>query len=127
DPLVQPQYFDESGRLHVSWRVHLLGLLGEQALLDRFHLDEPYHSPHNQALIAEMPDIYRDVDAPDDTCVTRYLAVDGSGSIFEGGRFRNLDDITDAPGETMLIAVVPKERAVIWTQPEDLIVDPANP
>ena len=33
----------------------LLPHLGYQPLYERFHLDEPWDSPHNRALLAEMP------------------------------------------------------------------------
>lgn len=52
---------DERGKpkFFLSWRVRLLPFLGEQELYDKFKLDESWDSPHNQALIPEMPDIYR--------------------------------------------------------------------
>ena len=39
----------------LSWRVALLPQLGYQQLYDRFHLDEPWDSPHNRPLLALMP------------------------------------------------------------------------
>ena len=39
----------------LSWRVALLPHLGYRPLYERFHLDEPWDSPHNRALLAEMP------------------------------------------------------------------------
>ena len=39
----------------LSWRVAILPHLGYQSLYDRFHLDEPWDSPHNRSLLAEMP------------------------------------------------------------------------
>lgn len=127
DPSTRPEYFDQNGRLHVSWRVHLLGMLGHRSLQDEFHLDEPWDSPHNAKLLARMPDVYRAVDEPDDCAMTRYVVLDGHGSLFEGGRFHSLDDVSDPISETMMLAMLPKEREIPWTRPEDVVVDPAEP
>ena len=45
----------KDGKPALSWRVALLPYLDQQSLYDRFHLDEPWDSPHNKALIKEMP------------------------------------------------------------------------
>ncbi|HWL09941.1 MAG TPA: DUF1559 domain-containing protein, partial [Planctomicrobium sp.] len=45
----------ESG---LSWRVYLLPLLGEEELYQKFHLNEAWNSPHNSALIPEMPNVF---------------------------------------------------------------------
>jgi serine/threonine protein kinase len=50
---------DLSGKPLLSWRVALLPELGHEALHARFHLDEAWDSPHNKALLAEMPNVYR--------------------------------------------------------------------
>jgi hypothetical protein len=43
----------------LSWRVAILPDLGFDALYRRFRLNEPWDSPHNKALLGEMPGIYR--------------------------------------------------------------------
>ena len=50
---------DKSGTPLLSWRVAILPQLGYQSLYDEFHLDEPWDSPHNLALAAQMPDVFR--------------------------------------------------------------------
>ncbi len=52
--------YDASGRALLSWRVHLLPFLGDEAasLYRRFRLDEPWDSEHNRSLIPEMPQVY---------------------------------------------------------------------
>jgi|GEM_PF-6738935 len=47
----------------LSQRVWLLPALGEEVLYQKFHLDEPWDSPHNSQLIPEMPAIYRTPDS----------------------------------------------------------------
>src|SRR5262249_26236289 len=48
----------KDGKALLSWRVHILPYLGEEKLYREFHLDEPWDSDHNKALIARMPPIY---------------------------------------------------------------------
>ena len=50
---------DKAGKPLLSWRVHLLPLLGEKKLYKEFHLDEPWDSDHNKKLIAQMPEVFR--------------------------------------------------------------------
>ena len=49
---------DKAGKPLLSWRVAILPYLEQAALYNKFHLDEPWDSPHNKALIASMPAVY---------------------------------------------------------------------
>src|SRR5215470_13169211 len=63
-------YQDEHGRLPpavvygpdgtplYSWRVLILPYIEENRLYEQFHLDEPWDSPHNIALLPRMPHAY---------------------------------------------------------------------
>ncbi|WP_261037712.1 DUF1559 domain-containing protein, partial [Streptococcus mitis] len=42
----------------LSWRVHILPYLEQDALFNQFKLDEPWDSPNNKPLIAKMPKFY---------------------------------------------------------------------
>lgn len=70
----------------LSWRVAILPFLEEQALYERFKLDEPWDSPHNKALLAEMPDVYHDPSSARSSAEgnTDYLGVSGPAAIFDG-------------------------------------------
>src|SRR4051794_18437278 len=48
-------------RALLSWRVAILPFLEENALYERFHLDDAWDSPHNRALLEEMPRVYAPV------------------------------------------------------------------
>ena len=50
-----PAIVSTAGTPLLSWRVALLPQLGYQTLYARFHLDEPWDSPHNRSLVAEIP------------------------------------------------------------------------
>ena len=56
--------YSDDGRPLLSWRVQILPYLGEQALYDKFHLDEPWDSEHNTTLIPLMPQVYLDPSSP---------------------------------------------------------------
>src|SRR5262249_7367750 len=46
--------FGPNGQPLLSWRVHLLPYLGEQALYNQFRLDEPWDGPNNKRLLDQM-------------------------------------------------------------------------
>ncbi len=119
--------FDSQGKPLLSWRVHLLPFLGEQALYKEFHLDEPWDSPHNRKLIPRMPNVYQNPSAPARPGMAHYVALVGKGTLFEGNKARSFRDITDGTANTILLVEVNPDRAVIWTKPDDLAFDPDNP
>lgn len=123
---------DADGRPLLSWRVAILPYLEEQALYAEFHLDEPWDSEHNKALIPRMPQVYACPSAPLDDGKTRYLLLDGPGAAFEKAKQQKRDRITGVelgalrPGtaSTILVVEAPADRAVEWTKPEELTVSP---
>jgi len=120
----------EDGTPLLSWRVHLLPYLNEQALYDQFHLDEPWDSPHNIQLVEKIPWPYRSLEHNDlklgHTCVVQPLS---AGSLW-GSNERKLlrfQDVHDSTSNTLAVVIAPKQNAVPWTKPEDLTIDPASP
>jgi hypothetical protein len=116
------------GKPLLSWRVLLLPHLGQELLYREFHLDEPWDSEHNRALVERMPDVYRSPLAKlKTTGHTSYLALRAEGTILDGGEAVSLRDITDGTSNTILIVEADDDQAVIWTQPDDLPLDLDNP
>ena len=111
--------FDDDGRPHLSWRVHILPYIEQEELFARFRLDEPWDSQHNLPLLDQMPDIYKTTDDPTRTTV---LAVVGEGTAYEGRSGFRMDEIDWADGckRTGYAVDAGRERAVPWTKPEDL-------
>jgi eukaryotic-like serine/threonine-protein kinase len=109
---------DSAGRPLLSWRVHLLPLLGESKLYERFKLDEPWDSEHNQSLIAEIPVVYRspwsEAATEGKTC---FVVPVGPGTYFESLDRRSLGS---HPSRTIVVVAVNWAHCVIWTKPEDL-------
>lgn len=122
--------YSADGKPLLSWRVHLLPYLEQKALYDQFHLDEPWDSEHNKALIAKMPAVFQSDSSPlkQSDGKTLYLAPIGENFIFDGSKTgANIRHITDGTSMTMMIVEADPEKAVIWTKPDDLKVDLDNP
>jgi hypothetical protein len=114
---------DAEGKPLLSWRVAILPFIEQAALYDRFHLDEPWDSPHNLPLLAEMPEIFIDPSSPGLTTVdgkTHYLAVSGAGTAFTGKpEGTKLKEFSDGTSRSAVVIQVNDANAVEWTKPTD--------
>ncbi len=120
---------DKQGKPLLSWRVAILPFLEQQELYNKFKLDEPWDSPNNKPLLAEMPKVY--------TCpshrnpvptLTTYRTWTGAGTLFEDPKGPTIATIIDGTSNTLMI--VESKEAVPWTRPDEMPVvpfDPANP
>ena len=112
----------------LSWRVAILPFIEEQELYNQFHLDEPWDSEHNKALIEKMPAVFDNPNLKLSKGKTNYLAVVGKPCIFDGTKdAKKIQDITDGTSKTIILVEADANRAVDWTKPEDLKYDPKNP
>lgn len=118
---------DPQGKPLLSWRVHILPFLGESALYERFHLNEPWDSPHNQELIPLMPQLYRNPSGNPPPGRTNYLAPSGDKMLFGGNQGRGIREIVDGTSNTIMALEVDDSRAAIWTQPDDWTPQPQDP
>ena len=114
----------------LSWRVHVLPYLEQNELYERFHLDEPWDSPHNKTLIASMPDLFVSAQAvgklPPGHSI--YLRPTGNGAIATpDGQGIKFSSITDGSSNTILVLEADVSEAVPWTKPADYVFDPENP
>jgi prepilin-type processing-associated H-X9-DG protein len=128
-----PAMAGRDGTPLLSWRVAILPHLGYRSLYERFHLDEPWDSQHNMALLAEMPPEFACPNGPGQRSgQTGYLVVVGPSTDptsvntpFGPTRGVDLREITD--GTSMTLLVLETNRAVPWTKPDDLIWSPDGP
>jgi hypothetical protein len=117
------------GQPLLSWRVLILPYIEQQDLYDKFHLDEPWDSPHNLALLNQMPATYAPPGGkawmvPPNYTVCKVFV--GPGAAFEGREGLCLkSDFPDGSSNTFL--VVEAGKPVPWTKPEDLTFDPGGP
>jgi Sigma-70, region 4/Protein of unknown function (DUF1559) len=126
DTRFAPAAIRKDGKPLLSWRVALLPDLGQRALYDRFHLDEPWNSPHNKTLLNQMPDVYAPVVRTDEPRGSTYYQVfTGPGALFEDELGPKLLDVKDGTSNTMM--VVEAGSPVPWTKPEDISYDKEKP
>jgi hypothetical protein len=120
--------YDKKGKALLSWRVHILPFIEQEALYREFKLDEPWDSDHNKKLIARMPPTYRDPLAKAAPGKTTYLAPVGKDTVFPPGpKGIQIRDITDGTSNTIMIVESDDAHAVIWSRPDDLRYDPQQP
>ena len=131
-----PRYLPCPSRCHkdnpqlssqLSWRVHLLPYLDQAPLYKQFHHNEPWNSPHNMALINNMPPEFKSANSNAPPGRTAYLGIDGPGGMMENGGGKKMRDIVDGTSNTILVVEADDAAAVIWTKPDDYRYNPANP
>ncbi len=119
-----PAITDKDGKPLLSWRVAILPYIEQQTLYDRFKLDEPWDSPHNKALIKEMPTTYLCPSRTNaEAGTTTYRVFVGKGALFEEGEGLGIQNVTDGTSNTIM--VVESKDAVPWSKPDDLKFDMA--
>jgi prepilin-type processing-associated H-X9-DG protein len=118
---------DEDGKPLLSWRVAILPYIDQGVLYSQFKLDEPWDSPHNQALLSLMPAAYKCPSDPtlDGTFTTTYQAIAGPGAMFDGNQTIGIAQVTDGTSNTLMVAE--SSVPVPWTQPDDLPHAPGTP
>jgi hypothetical protein len=118
---------DEDGKPLLSWRVAILPFVEQQALYEKFHLDEPWDSPHNKPLSEILPSVYIDPSAPLEPGQTVFQAAVGDEFIFETDEEVGFRNVTDGTSNTIMVMEVGRENAVIWSKPDDIAIDLDDP
>lgn len=121
--------YSADGQPLLSWRVHVLPRLGEEALYRRFKLDEPWDGPTNRPLINQFPQVY----VPRNNAVigrwrtgwTHIRSFSHPGSIFEPRARFVLKDIPGKAENTL--AFVDSAEPDFWTKPDTLKWEPGGP
>ncbi len=122
---------DANGKRLLSWRVLILPYLDQANLYNEFHLDEPWDSEHNIKLVARIPAVLKSSGLPIEKAEpgkTRFVAPLTKDSAFGriGGGVR-VQDMTDGTSNSLMIVEASFDKAVIWTKPEDVLIDENNP
>lgn len=119
--------YDANGKALLSWRVRLLPYLEAPGLYEQFHLDEPWDSPHNRPLVAQMPAVFASPSSALPPGRTRLLALVHEDSLFPGDKKLGFRDVVDGTSNTIMFVQAGPQAAVEWTKPEDISFDPNNP
>ena len=109
---------DGNGKHKVSWRVLILPFLDQQALYDQYKFDEPWDSPANARVTAEIPSVFRAVGSKADTNETDYFVIVGDNTAFKTEKGRKIREFIDGTSNSLLI--VETRKAVHWAKPEDI-------
>lgn len=121
----------KDGKPLLSWRVALLPYFGEDALYKQFKMEEPWDSEHNKKLIEKMPAIYRSGnEAMDKAFKTRLLVPVGENTLFASpGKKVTFSDLASGKGTSNTIAILEAAdtSAVIWSKPDDVVIDFKKP
>lgn len=119
---------DEKPKALLSWRVHLLPYIEQDALYREFKLDESWDSDANKKLIAKMPKTFAHPKAKAaEAGMTHYrsFAPAKKGETkcifpaFPGEKW-SITGITDGLSNTIMIAEA--ADPVVWTKPDALVV-----
>jgi hypothetical protein len=122
--------YGPDGKPLLSWRVHILPYVEQDALFKQFKLDEPWDGPNNRRLISQMPRLYvtSDTRARAGEGKTFYRGFSHRGAVFEKplapGNRLSFARISDGLSNT--IFVVEAGEAVDWTKPDELDFGPGR-
>ncbi|XZE53784.1 DUF1559 domain-containing protein [Planctomycetaceae bacterium SH139] len=113
----------------LSWRVAILPFLGENALYEKFHHNEPWDSPHNLALAKQIPDVFASGSAElAKQAKTRYVFPKHLRAMYRGAeKGASFREVTDGLSNTIMVVTADDEHAVLWTKPDDLEVSLDQP
>jgi RNA polymerase sigma factor (sigma-70 family) len=98
---------DRNGKVVLSWRVAILPFLEQDALYQKFHLDEPWDSEHNLKLLSQMPAVYRIGFEPKDSTHTYYQVFAAAGRVVPLHDAGGAGDLPDLNGPGGGLPVIP--------------------
>jgi type II secretory pathway pseudopilin PulG len=117
---------DKDGKPLLSWRVAILPYMDENPLYQQFHLDEPWDSEHNLPLSAKLPDSYESPSFSTGN-KTLFLGALGKELMFTGAEGLGMRSVIDGTSKTIMFVEADPAKAVVWSQPGDLKIDPKQP
>ena len=120
---------DAKGQPLLSWHVTLLPYLGEKELYAQFHLDKPWDSPHNAALIGRMPKVYAHPVDPQSAAqgLTYYRVFIGGAAPFSDPLGPHFPYAYCNSGTSWTFLVAEAADPVPWTKPDELLYDSSQP
>src|SRR5262245_6311265 len=98
--------YDHEGKPLLSWRVHILPFVEQDALYLKCKLDEPWDSPNNLPLLHQIPRLYEPT-AGRRGGMTYYRGFSNSGAVFEprinDRKLFSFDAVKDGLSDTIFV------------------------
>jgi type II secretory pathway pseudopilin PulG len=112
--------YSADGQPMHSWRVLLLPYLDSSPMYSQYKMNEPWNSPGNLAVTANMPAVYACASNPNGPFSgnTSYVALDGPGSVMNSKQPARIRDIADGTTQTLMV-VEAQNSGIHWTEPKD--------
>ena len=117
---------DKDGQPLLSWRVAILPYMERQHLYAKFHLDEPWNSPHNIELLSEIPPEFRGAQ-PAASHATPYQMVVGRDATFKPNTKLTPLTVLARSGTEYTFHIVESAELVPWTKPADVAYSRGSP
>ncbi|HQU43924.1 MAG: hypothetical protein B7Z73_12760 [Planctomycetia bacterium 21-64-5] len=120
-----PYIADAQGKPMHSWRVAITPYIESGPFYQQYDLSRPWDAPGNLALTrAWWHDFYAcpSANPQPGAGFTNYVMVVGPSAAARAGEWRSLDQITDGPAKTVLVAEI-ADSDIFWAEPRDLSVD----
>jgi hypothetical protein len=120
--------YSPTGKPLLSWRVAILPYIGEDRLYAQFQQNEPWDSPHNKRLLAQMPRVYTTSGRSDlAQGMTQYQAFVGAHTVIANTPQQRvaMRDVGHGAANTIMIGLA--DTAVPWTKPADIPFEPGGP
>ncbi|MBN2293011.1 MAG: DUF1559 domain-containing protein [Pirellulales bacterium] len=117
---------DKDGRPMHSWRTLIPQFMEGQALYNAYDFSKPWNDPKNSKLTGKSP--YNTLCCPSSknyrTPISNYVAVTGTGTIWDGDKSISMKDITDGTDNTILLVEV-ADSDIHWTEARDVTLEEA--
>ncbi|HWB08319.1 MAG TPA: DUF1559 domain-containing protein [Pirellulales bacterium] len=120
-----PSVSAADGKPMHSWRVAIVPFLISHPFYMRYDFNRPWDSPANLRLAKSFcPSFYvcPSANQPSGSGLTNYVMVVGPKAASRAGSWTGLDQITDGPANTVIIAEI-ADSDIFWSEPRDLNMD----
>lgn len=110
---------DANGKRLHSWRTLILGYIDRRDLYARVDFSKPWDDPSNAEVFNTSVRVYACPSNDGPQNMTTYQAIVLPESCFPAAGSRNISEITDGMGQTLMIVEVRHKQAVPWMCPQD--------
>ncbi len=110
---------DSNGKPLHSWRTLILAHLDRREMYDRIDFSKPWDDTVNAEVFKTHVRVYSCPALLNRHNMTTYQVIVSPSSCFPLPKSRNMSEITDGAGQTLLVVEMCSEYAVPWMSPQD--------